>query len=60
MSQVKWLASTHDPRALVAMTDLGRWRGWLYRSLAGNALSPARFHHPPPNRVVELGTQIAI
>ena len=41
-------------------SDLSRWRGWLYRTLAGNALSPARFYHLPPNRVVELGTQIAI
>jgi KUP system potassium uptake protein len=41
-------------------SQLSRWRGWLYRNLAGNALSPARFYHLPPNRVVELGTQIAI
>ena len=39
---------------------LGRWRGWLYRSMAAAALSPARFYHLPPNRVVELGTQITI
>ena len=24
------------------------------------ALSPARFYHLPPNRVVELGTQVSI
>ena len=41
-------------------SHLSRWRSWLYRNLAGNALSPARFYHLPPNRVVELGTQIAI
>ena len=41
-------------------SELSRWRNWLYRTLAGNALSPARFYHLPPNRVVELGTQIAI
>jgi len=28
--------------------------------MASNALSPARFYHLPPNRVVELGTQITI
>jgi len=28
--------------------------------LASNALSPARFYHLPPNRVVELGTQVTI
>jgi len=39
---------------------LGRWRTWLYMQLAASALSPARFYHLPPNRVVELGTQISI
>ncbi len=39
---------------------LGRWRTWLYMQLASNALSPARFYHLPPNRVVELGTQVTI
>ncbi|HEY0282823.1 MAG TPA: KUP/HAK/KT family potassium transporter, partial [Rhizomicrobium sp.] len=39
---------------------LGRWRTWLYMQLASNALSPARFYHLTPNRVVELGTQITI
>jgi KUP system potassium uptake protein len=43
-----------------AHSELGRWRGWLYRTLAGAALSPARFYHLPPNRVVELGTQVTI
>jgi KUP system potassium uptake protein len=41
-------------------SELSRWRNWLYRALAGNALSPARFYHLPPNRVVELGTQVTI
>ncbi|HEY2033638.1 MAG TPA: potassium transporter Kup [Rhizomicrobium sp.] len=39
---------------------LGRWRTWLYMTLAASALSPARFYHLPPNRVVELGTQTTI
>jgi len=39
---------------------LGSWRTWLYRMLASNALSPAMFYHLPPNRVVELGTQVTI
>ncbi|MBV9694403.1 MAG: KUP/HAK/KT family potassium transporter, partial [Alphaproteobacteria bacterium] len=39
---------------------LGRWRIALYTWLASNALSPARFYCLPPNRVVELGTQITI
>jgi KUP system potassium uptake protein len=39
---------------------LGRWRTWLYTQLASNALSPAKFYHLPPNRVVELGTQVTI
>ncbi|HWY64758.1 MAG TPA: potassium transporter Kup [Rhizomicrobium sp.] len=41
-------------------SELGSWRNKLYRAMASNALSPARFYHLPPNRVVELGTQIAI
>jgi KUP system potassium uptake protein len=41
-------------------SELGGFRNWLYRTIAGNALSPALFYNLPPNRVVELGTQIAI
>ena len=41
-------------------SELGSWRTWLYMQLASNALSPARFYHLPPNRVVELGTQVSI
>jgi len=41
-------------------SELGTLRNRLYRAMAANALSPARFYHLPPNRVVELGTQIAI
>jgi KUP system potassium uptake protein len=41
-------------------SELGSWRNRLYRTIASNALSPARFYHLPPNRVVELGTQITI
>src|SRR6201996_7605668 len=41
-------------------SELGKWRGRLYRAMATAALSPARFYHLPPNRVVELGTQITI
>ena len=41
-------------------SELGGIRNWLYRAIAGNALSPALFYNLPPNRVVELGTQIAI
>jgi KUP system potassium uptake protein len=39
---------------------LGTWRTWLYIRLSSTALSPARFYHLPPNRVVELGTQVSI
>jgi KUP system potassium uptake protein len=41
-------------------SELGSLRNRLYRAMAGAALSPARFYHLPTNRVVELGTQIAI
>jgi len=40
--------------------DLQSWRISLYTWLASNALAPARFFQLPPNRVVELGTQITI
>ena len=39
---------------------LGGWRAWLYTRLASTALSPAKFYHLPPNRVVELGAQVTI
>ncbi len=41
-------------------SELGIWRNWLYRHIAGAALSPARFYQLPTNRVVELGTQVSI
>ncbi len=38
---------------------LGQWRTWAYMRLASAALSPVKFYHLPPNRVVELGTQVS-
>jgi KUP system potassium uptake protein len=43
-----------------ANPHLKSWRVALYTWLASHALAPARFYALPPNRVVELGTQIAI
>jgi KUP system potassium uptake protein len=40
--------------------EMGLWRTRLYIFLASAALSPARFYHLPPNRVVELGAQVTI
>jgi KUP system potassium uptake protein len=40
--------------------SMKRWRVALYMWLTSNALSPARFYHLPPGRVVELGTQVSI
>jgi KUP system potassium uptake protein len=40
-------------------SELAIWQNRLYRSIAGAALSPARFYQLPTNRVVELGTQIS-
>jgi KUP system potassium uptake protein len=40
--------------------SLKGWRIGLYMWLASNALSPAKFYRLPPNRVVELGTQVTI
>jgi KUP system potassium uptake protein len=37
-----------------------RWQIALYMWLASSAQSPARFFRLPPNRVVELGTQVSI
>jgi KUP system potassium uptake protein len=39
---------------------LKHWRIGLYTWLASNALAPASYYRLPPNRVVELGTQITI
>jgi len=39
---------------------LSRWRMWLYTLLAANAQSPAQYFRLTPNRVVELGAQVAI
>src|SRR6185312_1369406 len=36
------------------------WRVSLYMWLVSNALSPTRFYHLTPGRVVELGTQVSI
>jgi KUP system potassium uptake protein len=41
-------------------SELPSWRNWLYRNMARNAMSAARYYNLPPNRVVELGTQITI
>jgi KUP system potassium uptake protein len=43
-----------------AHSALRHWRIALYTWLASNALAPARFFRLPPNRVVELGTQVTI
>lgn len=50
----------HETLVPAAEPGLARWRIGLYMWLASHALSPARFYGLPPNRVVELGTQIAI
>jgi KUP system potassium uptake protein len=50
----------HETLVPAEHSALGRWRMWVYMRLVASALSPARFYHLPPNRVVELGTQISI
>jgi KUP system potassium uptake protein len=50
----------HETLVPAENSELGRWRTWLYVVLASSALSPARFYHLPPNRVVELGMQVSI
>jgi KUP system potassium uptake protein len=50
----------HETLLPAENSELGKWRTWLYVTLASSALSPARFYHLPPNRVVELGMQVSI
>lgn len=50
----------HETLVASSKPNLPRWRIALYMWLASNALSPARFFRLPPNRVVELGAQVAI
>jgi KUP system potassium uptake protein len=39
---------------------MARWRKSLFAFLSNNARSPAAFFHLPPNRVVELGSQVEL
>ncbi len=50
----------HETLVPAEHPSLSHWRIALYMWLASNALSPARFFQLPPNRVVELGTQVSI
>ena len=50
----------HETLVPAEHSVFARWRTRLYIFLVSNALSPARFFRLPPNRVVELGTQITI
>ena len=49
----------HETLVLSEHPVLRKWRTRLYMLLAQSALSPARFYRLPPNRVVELGTQVS-
>jgi KUP system potassium uptake protein len=40
--------------------DLPTWRGRIFTALTSIATSATEFFHIPPNRVVELGTQVEI
>ena len=50
----------HETLVPAEHSVFSRWRTRLYILLVANALSPAKFFRLPPNRVVELGTQITI
>jgi len=50
----------HETLVPAEHSVFARWRTRLYIFLVSNALSPARFFRLPPNRVVELGTQVTI
>ena len=40
--------------------ELARWREWMFIHMSRNATSATDFFHIPPNRVVELGTQVEL
>ncbi len=42
------------------LPELSRWRAHLFRLLSRNAQSATAYFRLPPNRVVELGTQVEI
>ena len=39
---------------------MARWRKSLFAILSRNALPATAFFHLPPNRVVELGSQVEL
>jgi len=39
---------------------MSRWREWLFIAMQHNQLSATEFFRIPPNRVVELGTQVEV
>ncbi|MFM2408418.1 MAG: hypothetical protein RL358_1160 [Pseudomonadota bacterium] len=45
---------------LAAKSGMAKWRGRLFLALSKNAMSAADFFKIPPNRVIEMGTRIAI
>lgn len=45
---------------LAAKSGMAKWRGRLFLALSKNAMSAADFFKIPANRVVEMGTRIAI
>jgi len=50
-------------RALVvssAKPGMAKWRERLFIALSKNAMNATDFFKIPPNRVIEMGTQIAI
>ncbi|KAF0814577.1 Low affinity potassium transport system protein kup [Andreprevotia sp. IGB-42] len=39
---------------------ISRWRGWLFSIMARNSVRATQYFKIPPNRVVEMGTQVEI
>ena len=43
-----------------AVPKMSRWRQWLFRVMARNAVPATEFFRIPSDRVVELGVRVAI
>ncbi|SMC29724.1 KUP system potassium uptake protein [Andreprevotia lacus DSM 23236] len=39
---------------------ISRWRGWLFSIMARNSVRATQYFKIPPNRVVEMGTQVEL
>ena len=50
----------HEKLVPSVKSQMAQWRGKLFVAMSRNALSATDFFKIPPNRVVELGTQVQL